>query len=341
MMLKVIMDKDERLQQLSQWIGSLPDWNNATLTVASADASFRRYFRVHKEGKTAVAMDAPPTHEDCHPFVDVTTRLLHCDVHAPKIIEQNLLDGFLLLEDLGDTQLLSELSPANVDHLYHEAMTELYKLQQADSQGLPTYNEQMLRNEMELMPEWFLKTHLQLADHEIPSELLDSTFQALTESALEQPTCFVHRDFHSRNLMLKPDNSLAVIDFQDAVQGPITYDLVSLLRDCYVHWPHNRVEKWALCFHKNAIQQGNIPPVEEAVFLRWFDLMGLQRHIKVLGIFARLYHRDGKSGYLKDLPLVLSYVLTVGRKHPETSQLVAWMQDVGIPDRIGLTELAA
>lgn len=335
------MKNDQRLQELTQWLHSLPNWENANISVASADASFRRYFRADNLEQTAVAMDAPPDLEDIHPFVDVTTRLLQAGVHAPAIIEQNLLDGFLLLEDLGNTPLLTKLCPASVDHLYQEALNTLIDIQSADATGLPPYDHDFLTMEMELMPEWFLAKHLGMHEKQIPQQLLKDTFEAITASALEQPQTFVHRDYHSRNLMCTPDNHLAVIDYQDAMYGPITYDLVSLLRDCYVHWPQSRVEKWALCFHKHAIKKGTLPPIDEQRFLRWFDLMGLQRHIKVLGIFARLYHRDGKSGYLKDLPLVLSYVLSVGGRYPETSALVAWMEESGIPQRIGTTQLAA
>lgn len=335
------MTQDVRLEQLTEWVNTLPAWQGASLAPASADASFRRYFRVTKDNKTAVAMDAPPDKENCAPFVDITKRLHNASVAAPEIYAQNLFDGFLLLEDFGNTPLLNLLDPLNADSLYESAMDTLLRVQQADVDGLPEYSTEFLRREVDLMPEWFLKKHLGFAEEAIPYKLIDTTFNNLIEAVLEQPVSFVHRDYHSRNLMLTKDHKLGVIDYQDAVWGPITYDLVSLLRDCYVVWPQQRVKRWALAFHKEAINEGVLPPIDETSFLRWFDLMGLQRHLKVLGIFSRLNHRDGKSGYLKDLPLTLSYVLTVGSQHPETSRLVEWMRQAHIPERIGTVDIPA
>ena len=330
------MTQDVRLEQLTQWVNSLPDWEHAILEPASADASFRRYFRARgTENKTAICMDAPPDKEDVRPFVDITRRMLETGVHVPQLIAQNLLDGFLLLEDLGSTHFLSQLHPQSVNDLYMDAMEALINIQKTDCTDLPVYNEQRLMAEMALMPEWLLKTHLGYRDHELPHDLLHQTFDALVESALEQPQVFVHRDYHSRNLMITTDNNPGVIDYQDAVLGPATYDLVSLLRDCYVVWPNNQVETWVDRFRCEAITMGNLPPVTQQTFQRWFDLMGLQRHIKVLGIFARLNHRDGKPNYLNDLPLTLSYVLEVGSRYHETGALVEWMRSEGIPQRIG------
>jgi hypothetical protein len=334
------MTQDVRLEQLTEWVHTLPDWQAASLAPASADASFRRYFRVTQGEHTAIAMDAPPDKENCTPFVDITARLLNAEVAAPQIYAQNLMDGFLLLEDFGNTPLLNELSPVNADALYETAMDTLLHIQHADVHGLPEYSAEFLRREVDLMPEWFLKTHLGFSEENIPFKLIDTTFTNLIEAVQQQPVSFVHRDYHSRNLMLAP-NKLGVIDYQDAVWGPITYDLVSLLRDCYVVWPQQRVKRWALAFHKEAINAGVLPPIDEVSFMRWFDLMGLQRHLKVLGIFARLNHRDGKSGYLKDLPLTLSYVLTVGAQHPETCRLVEWMRQAHIPERIGTVDIPA
>ena len=335
------MTQDVRLEQLTEWVNTLPDWQGSSLAPASADASFRRYFRVTKDNNTAIAMDAPPEKENCAPFVDITSRLQEAEVAAPAIYAQNLLDGFLLLEDFGNLPLLNLLDPLNADPLYESAMDALLHIQQADIEGLPEYSTEFLRREVDLMPEWFLKKHLGFAEEDIPYKLIDTTFNNLIEAVLEQPVSFVHRDYHSRNLMLTKEDKLGVIDYQDAVWGPITYDLVSLLRDCYVVWPQQRVKRWALAFHKEAINAGVLPPIDEISFLRWFDLMGLQRHLKVLGIFARLNHRDGKSSYLKDLPLTLSYVLTVGAQHPETCRLVEWMRQARIPERIGTVDIPA
>lgn len=325
------MTQDVRLEQLTQWVHSLPDWEHAILEPASADASFRRYFRARGTEGTAICMDAPPDKEDVTTFIDITHRLHQAGVHAPQLYAQNLLDGFLLLEDLGSTPYLSRLSAETVKDLYADALSTLMLLQQAEADNLPLYDDQRLRAEMDLMPQWFLKTHLGLSEHEIPYDLINNTFNALVDSALEQPSVFVHRDYHSRNLMLTPKHNPGVIDYQDAVLGPATYDLVSLLRDCYIVWPQQQVEWWVDCYRKEAILQGVIPPIDQPTFMQWFDLMGVQRHIKVLGIFARLYHRDGKEAYLQDLPLVLSYVLKIGARHSETHELAQWLLEVATP----------
>jgi aminoglycoside/choline kinase family phosphotransferase len=284
-------------------------------------------------------MDVPPDKEDIHPFVEVTHLLATTKVHVPQLLAQNLFDGFLLLEDLGNTSYLSQLTPATAKDLYADALQALLHLQQADCDNLPAYNERVLRREMELMPEWFLKTHLGFSDADIPHELIAQTFEDLIESAIGQPVAFVHRDYHSRNLMVTPDNNPGIIDYQDAVLGPATYDLVSLLRDCYIVWPQSQVEWWVDSYRKEAITLGILPPVDQQTYQQWFDLMGLQRHLKVLGIFARLNHRDGKASYLNDLPLVLSYVLEIGSRYPETSELIEWMRRAGIPERIGTVHI--
>lgn len=335
------MTQDTRLEQLTQWVNSLPQWETATLEPASADASFRRYFRARTAAGTAIAMDAPPDKEPLHAFVDITARLAATGVHVPQIYAQNLLDGFLLLEDLGSTHYLNQLTPETVKPLYADALQALLQLQQADCDHLPLYDRERLLAEMQLMPEWFLKTHLGWQETALPHKLIHTTFDALAEAATEQPVAFVHRDYHSRNLMVTGDNSPGIIDYQDAVLGPATYDLVSLLRDCYIVWPQAQVEWWVDCYRKEAIKAGVLPPVDQPTYQRWFDLMGLQRHIKVLGIFARLYHRDGKPGYLNDLPLALSYVLEVGSRHPETSELTEWLRQASIPERIGTVPIPA
>lgn len=335
------MTQDVRLEQLTQWVNNLPGWEHATLEPASADASFRRYFRARGLQGTAVCMDAPPDKENLQPFLDITQRLHKAGVHVPEIMAQNQLDGFLLMEDLGSTHYLSQLNPQTVKDLYSDALEALLMIQQTDCDQLPAYNERTLRAEMQLLPEWFLKTHLGFKEHEIPHELLTHTFEHLIDSATGQPVAFVHRDYHSRNLMLTHNRNPGVIDYQDAVLGPATYDLVSLLRDCYIAWPQTQVEWWVDCYRKEAISAGILPPVDQQTFMQWFDLMGLQRHIKVLGIFARLYHRDGKAGYLDDLPLVLSYVLEIGSRYPETAEFIEWLRANDVPQRIGTVHIPA
>ncbi len=327
------MTTDIRLQQLTHWIHQ--DWPNATIKVASADASFRRYFRISHNDKTYIAMDAPPEQEDCAPFIDVTKRLRHAQVHAPEIFKQDLAQGFLLLEDFGNTPYLDRLNEQSADELYSDALQTLIKIQQAETKGLPEYDEGFLLEEMQFMPEWFLNTHLQITPDAAQQKIIDRTLQAITTIVLQQPQVFVHRDYHSRNLMITAKDNPGVIDYQDAIYGPITYDLVSLLRDCYIRWPIEKVSQWALNFKQEAEKTGLIKDVTDATFSQWFDYMGLQRHIKVLGIFARLNHRDGKSNYLDDLPLTLHYVMEVGRKYPLTRPLIDLFNEWEIPQRVG------
>ncbi len=327
---------DTRRQQLTDWVHQ--DWPGASVEVASADASFRRYFRITQDGKTRIAMDAPPEHEDCTPFIDVTRRLRDAGVHAPDIIRQDLAQGFLLLEDFGSTPYLNVLDEQRADQLYADALAMLIRIQQADTQGLPEYNDALLQQEMQLMPEWFLQKHLGITATAQQQKTINRTFAVISATVQQQPQVFVHRDYHSRNLMLTENNNPGVIDYQDAVLGPITYDLVSLLRDCYISWPADKLKSWALDFKQQAEAAGLMDAVPEATFIQWFDYMGLQRHIKVLGIFARLNHRDGKSSYLDDLPLTLHYVMQVAKKYPLTRPLAELFNSWQIPEKIGLPE---
>jgi len=331
------MPTDFRLQQLTCWINHLKP--NARLEVASADASFRRYFRVVDETHTWIAMDAPPDKEALGPFIDVGERLVAASVNAPVIYHQDLTQGFLLMDDLGSTPYLSQLSTDTADALYHDALSALVKIQTADTTDLPRYNAQLLKDELMLMPEWFLQQHLgvELTDNEKSS--LESVFSRLIDSAIEQPQVFVHRDYHSRNLMITEKDNPGVIDYQDAVLGPICYDLASILRDCYIAWPEKRVASWVEGFRLTLIENGTLEAgITQEAFKRWFDLIGLQRHIKVLGIFARLCHRDGKKAYLDDLPLTLNYVLSVAGRYEETAFLVKLFDRYDIQTRIGTIE---
>lgn len=271
-------------------------------------------------------MDAPPENEDCRPFVDIARALFDIGLHVPKIIEEDLEQGFLLLDDLGDRLYLDELNEDTVERLYGDAIGALVTLQACgpEHHELPPYDEDLLMQEMELFREWFLNRHLELElNHEI-NQMLDQTFKILADNALQQPRVCVHRDYHSRNLMVTDAHNPGILDFQDAVVGPVTYDLVSLLRDCYIAWPREQVEDWALGFHELAMQSGILNRElhdDEIQFLRWFDLMGVQRHLKAIGIFARLNHRDGKSGYLQDIPRTMHYVEEVSGRYEELGQL--------------------
>ena len=315
---------DSRLEALKQWVESVLDTAEYEIKPASADASFRRYFRVHTGGVTHIVMDAPPDKENMLPFIDVAQRLYALGLNVPQIVQQEIGQGFLLLSDLGDRLYLRSLTEETVERLYGDAMGALIVLQAGiytDHSALPAYDAPLLLREMELFREWYVGKHLGHVLNAAENADLDRVFAVLGASALEQPVVWVHRDYHSRNLMVTPHNNPGILDFQDAVRGPITYDLVSLLRDCYIAWPRARVEDWALGYQTLALQSGLPVCEDEAQFLRWFDLMGVQRHLKATGIFARLNHRDGKPGYLGDIPRTLGYVREVCSRYPELAPL--------------------
>lgn len=288
------------------------------LELVAGDASPRRYFRLTLGNATYIAVEAPPATEKNREFLELRALLAEAGVRVPGLYGSDLERGYLLLEDLGDRQLLAELTAAMVDRQYGSAMAVLEQLARIDAQqlaGLPVYDAALLGEELSRFAQWFVQALLGYAPSGADSAIVDGLAARLVSSALEQPRVLVHRDFHSRNLMPQADGGLAVIDFQDAVLGPVTYDLVSLLRDCYISWPEEQVQCWALDHLARLQAAGLLRGVEAGQFLRWFDLMGLQRHIKVLGTFARLYLRDGKPGYLADLPLVIDYVLAVTARY--------------------------
>lgn len=322
--------RDPRLLQLDRWLQTLFGARDFTLTTASADASFRRYFRVTRGEETWIAMDAPPDKEDMQPYIRIANLLADVGVNAPRVMHSNVAEGFLLNSDLGSRTYLAELNaPENVDPLYHDALTALVTIQSRSASGgatqLPPYSMALLQREMALFPEWFCGRHLRLELDDKMTAALQAIYDALAAEALQQPRVFVHRDYHSRNLMVtdgvRYGANPGILDFQDAVYGPVTYDLVSLLRDSYIAWPTPRVHDWIRRFRSEAAQAGVAVGASEAQFLRWFDWMGVQRQLKVLGIFARLWHRDGKAGYLKDLPRTLEYVREVAGRYPELSAL--------------------
>ena len=290
---------------------------------ASSDASFRRYWRVGAQGQNHIVMDAPPEKESCVAFIDVARRLADADLRAPRVLAEDQQQGFLLLSDLGTETLLQALDQRTADSYYRSAMDSLQRMQrQVDGSGLPRYDTLKLRDEMELMPRWFLRSHLALEPDCEEFDIIEGAFVALIHNARVQPQVFVHRDYHSRNLMLgaEVEDPLGILDFQDAVIGPLTYDLVSLLKDCYVRWEPDRVARWAEDYRQRLAGSGMEVP-DPRRWQRWFDLMGVQRHLKVLGIFARLYYRDGKAGYLGDLPRVLEYVLESCERYLELEAL--------------------
>lgn len=314
------------MNKIKAWLDKI-GWQEYKIEVASADASFRQYYRIFKEGKTFILMDSSLEKESLPPFIDVTYRLLGAGVRAPAILEENLDDGFLIIEDFGNTHYLNLLNEGNYKDLYRKAMQEIIRMQDADASGLPLYDKAFLHVEMDLMQEWFLQKYLGLELTDQEREMIGHVLDMISDVVLSQPQgVFVHRDYHSRNILLTPDDEVGVIDYQDAMNGSITYDLVSLLKDCYIAFEPKEVEKMVLMF-----RDLKKPDVSDTTFIRWFDFMGLQRHIKVLGIFSRLYLRDGKDGYLKDLPLTLSYAVQAAEKYDETKALAKLLGRVRLP----------
>jgi len=315
------MHSDPRLTQLHEWIKENLGNIKYTLTAVSGDASFRRYFRLVGKDHQYIAVDSPSEKESNDAFVNVT-HLLEAEVLPVPHIHYSSLDfGFFLLSDLGDELLLNILNENNFDDLYNKALNALSIIQQTPATSLPLYDEQLLLQEMELFREWFLTKHLSLQLSDEENQILSKTYKDLANSALKQPQVFVHRDFHSRNLMHIEGKYPGIIDHQDAVLGPITYDLVSLLRDCYISWPDEKVTELALNFYKNIVDSGTIENIEEKTFIKWFDLMGIQRHLKAIGIFSRLNIRDNKPNYLGDIPRTLNYIKSVANNYPETEKL--------------------
>lgn len=309
------------MNSIKQWLESI-GWGEWRIAVASADASFRSYYRLTKENETYIVMDSSLMKESLVPFVEMNGRLSSANVRVPRIIVKNMKLGYLILEDFGNTHYLDVLNEKNYQDLYKKAIDEIIKMQHSDTKGLPLYDKDFLRFEMDLMQEWYLEKYLNITLANEEKNTIDTTLENIASVVLEQPQgVFVHRDYHSRNIMLTPKDEVGIIDFQDARVGAITYDLVSLLRDCYIEWDKEAVVKLALYY-----RDGVGLDVDDATFIKWFDFMGLQRHIKVLGIFARLHLRDGKSGYLDDIPLTLKYVLDAGSKYPELSDFVSLLK---------------
>jgi aminoglycoside/choline kinase family phosphotransferase len=322
----VLMTPPTRATERLAWTRSALRDPNAQLESASADASFRSYWRSQSGHRSWIVMDAPPDKEDIRPWLDIAQRLNAAGLNAPKIHASDAELGFVLMADLGTRLYLPALNDSSVDALYADALDALSAMQaRVDATDLPPYDEGRLVAEMELLPTWFLVRHLGFTPDCDDWDVIEAAFRALIGAAQEQAQTFVHRDYHSRNLLISDSNNPGILDFQDAVRGPITYDLVSLLRDCYIAWPEARVDAWVEGYRQRLVGAG-IAEVDSASFHRSFDLMGLQRHIKVLGIFCRLWYRDGKPGYLRDLPLVWKYTREVGMRHPEIAPLIALIE---------------
>ncbi|NOX90927.1 MAG: phosphotransferase [Gammaproteobacteria bacterium] len=337
-----------RLDVLTTWVnevlrsatGNTSQPVDFQLAPASEDASFRRYFRVTGSavagcfdgvGESLIVMDAPPDKEDSHPFVIISGLLTAAGLGVPQVFAKDFGQGFLLLSDLGAQVYLDALNEHTVESLYADALDALFKMQRNASQyvaELPVCDETLLLNEMALFDDWYCQQYRGWSFTDKQRTGLDCVFQQLCESALVQPQVFVHRDYHSRNLMVTEQHNPGILDFQDAVFGPVTYDLVSLLRDCYIDWPRPRVEQWALGYLHRVADAGLIPPAPDTTYLRWFDWMGVQRHLKAAGIFARLHLRDNKPGYLADIPRTLAYVRDVSMRYPELKSLHTLLADL-------------
>jgi len=333
---------DERLALLTAWVRR--QWEEGCQSVSlqpvSGDASFRRYFRFNREGRSYVAVDAPSDKEDNPAFISLSNFLSHHGVRSPEVLASDLTQGFLLLEDFGDQLLLPKLDPSSVDQHYAEALDVLLKMQQIDCNAdesllgylMPLYSQPALRAELDLFSEWFLGGYLGMTLSADEQSLLSDAFVKLEQSALSQPQVFVHRDFHARNIMLLDGGDLGIIDFQDGVLGPVSYDLVSLLRDCYIRWPLAQTHAWVEGYWRDLKKGGLIDDsVAFKQFLKWFDWMGLQRHLKVAGVFARLCLRDGKPAYLADVPRVMSYILDVVRQYDELNALQKFLSARVLP----------
>ncbi|MCL2909793.1 aminoglycoside phosphotransferase family protein [Shewanella aquimarina] len=324
---------DPRFLALNSWIArTLGD--EAQLALISGDASFRRYYRVRYLSQTFIAMDSPPDLVPVAPFIALANAYHDHGILAPEVKAAELTQGFLLLSDLGDIQLLEVLTPENVEQYYGKALGLLEALQtitSAAGQPLPDYDDAFVLRELTIFIEWLVEHHLKLTLDSQTRQMIDGCFSLLIENVAQQPKVGMHRDYHSRNLMLC-DDELAVIDFQDAVIGPITYDAVSLLRDCYVRWPLDVVEALLEQHYNQMRVLGRLgDEVNLSQYRRWFDLMGMQRHLKAAGIFCRLNYRDAKPGYLKDIPLTLSYVCDIGEQYPEFAPFIAWLRREVMP----------
>jgi aminoglycoside/choline kinase family phosphotransferase len=323
----------DRSAQLNQWLDRL-GYRNYRLSPASEDASFRSYLRLETDAESLIIMDAPPAKEPCDQFIAVARKLRDAGLSAPEIIAHNSSAGFLVISDFGDRDYLSQLSAENEASLYADALAALAVMQtRIDAEDLPRYDETLLNREMDLFHDWFLGRLLGISLDPDQQANWQSIKQALIENALAQPQVFVHRDYHSRNLMKLETGNPGILDFQDAVKGPITYDLVSLLRDCYIDWPRERVEQLVLDYYESA-RAHNLVDVEANRFLSWFNLMGIQRHLKAVGIFTRLKIRDGKSGYLKDIPRTLGYLRQVCADEKSMAGLSSLIEQLDLSRRM-------
>ena len=318
------LNNDPRVIQLYDWFSRDLNESISSLEFASEDASFRRYFRVILSNQSYIVMDAPVDRSEFEAYIRIAKKFQEIGLNVPEVLASNYENGFALITDFGKMTFLQKLSDDSADQLYSDALGSLIQLQEAtatDPNFLPPYDRRLLMSEMRLLRDWHLVEHCRFVINSEIDEILTQTFEYLCEKALEQPKVWVHLDYHSRNLMVVPENNPGILDFQSAVNGPITYDLVSLLRDCYIVWPQDRVEFWIRQYLLKARSRGVDVGVDKKQFTEWFDLMGLQRHIKVVGIFSRLNYRDGKPKFLEVIPTVLAYIESVSRNYKKLKDL--------------------
>ncbi|MBY0377210.1 MAG: phosphotransferase [Gammaproteobacteria bacterium] len=316
-----------RQSALNKWLEKKLGSSQFSINLLAGDASCRRYFRLHHNDLMQIIMDAPPNKETIEPFLTVAALLNKAGVRTPKIYDFDINQGFAILDDLGDTLLLNKLSPETADRLYREAIDTLIVMQSCPSSGLPYFDQQFILSELTIFKEWFLQAYLKIEITSKEESLLNETFAWLSNKITQQPQVFIHRDYHSRNIMLLNNNDkleLGIIDFQDAMRGPFGYDLVSLLKDCYIQWPREKIMAWLTYFYNQTeiAKQYSLP-----AFIRAFDYCGLQRHLKILGVFSRLYLRDNKPNYLQDLPLTLNYVMASLECHDELQPFYQFIQN--------------
>lgn len=316
------------MHKLKHWLSQQLSQEDFNLDPLQGDASFRRYYRLKIDHKNYIAVDAPPETENSTAFVRLSETFGEMDICVPKVLAHDLARGFLLLTDLGDDVLFQRLNrntdKNNINKYYQKSLRELAKIQQCQI-NLPRFDADFMSNELNLFEEWFLKKHLKLKISPPIQKILKNSFEILLHSAVSQPQCCIHRDYHSRNLMCLSDDQIGILDFQDAMIGPVTYDLVSLIRDCYIEWPAEQVIAWAEDFHTQYLRSFITSKSE---FMHYFDLMGIQRHLKAIFIFARKFERDNVDGYLKDIPRTLRYVIDVSQYYPELSEFRTFVEDI-------------
>ena len=322
----------DRYNSLQNWLTEILGTSVFNLKPASGDASFRTYHRLFLKNKTFIVMDAPPEQENCKVFIKITKKLRACDVNVPIIHNVNIEQGFLLLSDLGNDLYLNKLNKSSIYELYSDALSTLVAIQVlVNVGGVDEYDKSLLISEMNLFREWLIEKHLNIKLSDGQVKILTTLFDLLVNNALQQPKVFVHRDFHSRNLMVTKENNPGVIDYQDAVYGPISYDLVSILKDCYIKWPKEEIDKWVDFYLNKLYEEKAQYKINRDEFVRWFDLMGVQRHLKASGIFARLFHRDGKHNFLEDIPRTLSYILDLKETYEELQPICIILEELVLP----------